>query len=66
MQTNKVTGDGNFSVKLLKELGDSELKIMNALVNKIYMSGYQLKDFLDAMIALPKKSKEMQRKAKNN
>jgi Reverse transcriptase (RNA-dependent DNA polymerase). len=33
------------------------LKIMTALVNKIYMSGDWPKDFLDAtMIALPKKN----------
>jgi len=39
------------------ELGDSGLKIMNALDNKIYMSGDWTKDFLDVtMIALPKKN----------
>ena len=35
----KATGDDNISVDLLKELGDSGLKIMTALVNKIYMNG---------------------------
>ena len=34
MQRNKATGD-NITVKLLKGLGDSGLKIMTALVNKI-------------------------------
>ena len=38
-------------------VGDSGLKIMTALVNKIYMSGDWPKDFLDVtMIALPKKN----------
>ena len=41
---------------LLVELGNSGLKIMNALFNKIYMTGDWPKDFLDVtMIALPKK-----------
>ena len=41
---------------LLKELGDSGLKIMTALVVKIYKNGDWPKDFLDVtMIALPKK-----------
>ena len=38
MRRKKATGDDNISVDLLKELGDSRLKIMTALVNKIYMS----------------------------
>ena len=42
---------------LLKELGDGELKIMTALVNKIYMNRDWPKDFLDVtMIVLPKKN----------
>jgi Reverse transcriptase (RNA-dependent DNA polymerase). len=57
MQKKKATGDDNIPVDLLKELGDSELKIMTALVNKIYMSGNWAKDFLDVtMIALTKKN----------
>ena len=62
MQRKKATGD-NIPVDLLKELGDSGLKIMTALFNKIYMSGDWPKDFLDVtMIALRKKNKnkEMQ------
>jgi hypothetical protein len=38
MQRKKATGDDNIPVDLLKELGDSGLKVMTALVNKIYMS----------------------------
>ena len=38
MQRRKATGD-NIPVDLLMEMGDSGLKIMIALVNKIYMSG---------------------------
>ena len=42
---------------LLKELGDNGLKIMNLLVNKIYMSGDWPKNFLNATIlTLPKKN----------
>ena len=37
MQRKKATADDNIPVDLLKELGDSGLKIMTALVNKIYM-----------------------------
>ena len=37
MRRKKAIGD-NIPVNLLKELGDSGLKIMTALVNKIYMS----------------------------
>ena len=37
MRRHKTTGDDDMSVDLLKELGDSGLKIMTALVNKIYM-----------------------------
>ena len=36
MRRNKATGDDNIPVDLLKELGDSGLKIMTPLVNKIY------------------------------
>ena len=36
MRRKKATGDDNIPVDLLKELGDSGLKIMTALVNKIY------------------------------
>ena len=55
-QRNKVTIDGNIPVDLLKKLGDSGLKIMTTLVNKISMSGDWPKDFLDVtMIALLKK-----------
>ena len=51
MQWKKAKAD------LLKELGDSGLKIMTALVNKIYMNGDWPKDFLDVtMISLPKKN----------
>jgi len=39
IQRKKVTGDNNIPMYLLMELGDSGLKIMTALVNKIYMSG---------------------------
>ena len=57
MRRKKATGDDNTPVDLLKELGDNGLKIITALVNKIYMSGDWPKDFLDVtMIALPKKS----------
>jgi hypothetical protein len=53
----EITGDDNIPVDLLKELGDNGLKIMSALVNKIYMSGDWPKDILDVtMIALPKKN----------
>ena len=47
MQRKKTTGDDNLPVDLLKKLGDSGLKIMTALINKIYMSGDWPKDFLD-------------------
>ena len=58
MQRKKATGDDNISVDLLKELGDNELKIMTALVNRIYISGDWPKDFLDVtMITLRKKNK---------
>ena len=57
MRRKKALGDNNIPVDLLKELGDSGLKIMTALVNKIYMSGDWPKDLLDiTMIALPKKN----------
>ena len=57
MQRKKATGDDNILVNLLKELEDSGLKILTALVNKIYISGDWPKDFLDVtMIALPKKN----------
>ena len=39
MQRKKPTGYDNMPVDLLKELGESRLKIMTALVNKLYMSG---------------------------
>ena len=58
MQRNKTTGDDNILVPadLLKELGDSGLKIMTVLFNKTYVSGDWPKDFLAVMmIALPKK-----------
>ena len=59
MRRKKATGD-DIPVYLLKEMGDSGLKIMTALVNKIYMSGDWPKDFLDVtMIALPKKNQAM-------
>jgi hypothetical protein len=38
MRRKKTTRDDNIAVDLLMELGDSGLKIMTALVNKIYMS----------------------------
>ena len=57
MRRKKATGD-NIPVNLLKELGDSGLKIKNGLVNKIYMSGNWPTEFLDVtMIALPKKTR---------
>ena len=57
MRRKKATRDYNIPVDLLKEMGDNELKIMTALVNKIHMSGDWPKDFLDVtMIALPKKN----------
>ena len=37
MRRKKATGD--IPVDLLNQLGDNGLKIMTALVNKIYMSG---------------------------
>jgi hypothetical protein len=37
-------------VDSLKELGDSGLKIMTALVKKIYVTGDRPKDFLDVMM----------------
>jgi hypothetical protein len=59
MRRKKATGDNNIPVDLLKVLGDSGLKIMTALINKIYMSGVWPKDFVDVtMIALPKKTKQ--------
>ena len=67
MRRKKAIGDDNIPVQLLKELGDSGLK-MTALINKIYMDGDWPKDFLDVkMFALPKKksSKEMQRRQNN-
>ena len=39
MRRKKATWDDNIPVDLLRELGDSGLKIITALVNKIYMSG---------------------------
>ena len=57
MGRKKATRDDNIPADLLKELGDSGLKIVTALVNKIYMSGALPKDFLDVtMIAVPKKN----------
>jgi Reverse transcriptase (RNA-dependent DNA polymerase). len=57
MRRKKATGDDNTPVDLLKEMGDSGLKIMTALVNKIYMSGHWPKDSLDVtVIALPNKN----------
>ena len=50
MRRKKTTRDDNIPVDLLKELGDSGLKIMTELVNKIYMSGDWPKDFLDVMM----------------
>ena len=49
MRRKKATGD-NIPVDLLKEPGDNGLKIMTALVNKIYMSGDWPKDFLDVTV----------------
>jgi hypothetical protein len=48
-------------VDLVKEMEDSGLKIMTALVNKIYMSGVWPKDY----ITKEKSSKEMQRPQNN-
>ena len=57
MRRKKATGDDNIPVDLLKELGDSGLKIMTALVNKVYLCGDWPKDFLDVtMIDLSKKN----------
>ena len=59
MRRKKATGDDNILVNLLKEMGDSRLKIMTALVNKIYMSGACPKDFLDVtMIAQKNQAKK--------
>ena len=56
-EERSATGDDNILDDLLKELGDSGLKIMTALINKIYMSGDWPKGFLDALIiALPNKN----------
>ena len=53
MRRKKTTEDDNIPVDLLKELGDSGLKIMTALVNKTYMSADWKCDFVDVtMIAL--------------
>ena len=55
MRRTKATGEDN----ILKELGDSGLKIMTALDNKIDMSGDCPKDFIDfTMISLPNKMKQ--------
>ena len=57
MQKRKATGDDNIPVNLLEKLADSGLKIMTALVNKIYISRDWPKNFLDIiMISLPKKN----------
>ena len=57
LRRNKATGDDNIPVDLLKELGDSGLKIITALVKKICMSGDWPNHFLDVtMIALSKES----------
>ena len=59
MRRKKATGDDNVPVNLLKDLGDSGLKIMTALVNKIYMNEHWLKDFPDVtMITFPNKNHE--------
>ena len=59
IRIKKATGDDNIPVDLLNEMGDSGLKIMTTLVNKIYMSGDWPNDFLDVtMIALPNKIKQ--------
>ena len=68
MGRKKATRYDNIPVDLLKELGDSGLKIITALVNKIYMSGDWPRDFLNVTIIAnikEKPSKEMQR-PKNN
>ena len=53
--------DNNIPVDLLKELGDNGLKIMTALVNKIYTRRDWLKEFLDGIMHNKEKpSKEMQ------
>ena len=53
VRRKKATGDEKIPVALLKEIGDSRLKIMTALVNKIYMSRDLSKNFIDVtMIAL--------------
>ena len=57
MRRKKAIGDDNISVDLLKELGDSGLKIITAQIYKIYMSGDLPKEYLDVtMIALPNKN----------
>ena len=66
MRRKKATGD-NIPVDLLKVLGDNGLKIMTALVNKIYMSGYWPKDFLDVtMIAISKKNQNLAKKCSDH
>ena len=58
MQRNKAIGEDNIPVNLLKELGDSGLKIMTALVNKIYMSGDWPKNFLYVTTIDQRKTKQ--------
>jgi hypothetical protein len=57
MRRKQATGDDNIPINLLKQLGDSGLKITTSLVNKIYVSRAWPNDFLYVtMIALPKKN----------
>jgi hypothetical protein len=46
VRRKKATGDDNIPVDLLKELGDSGLKIMIALGNKMCMTGDSPKDYI--------------------
>jgi hypothetical protein len=64
MRRKKATGDHNIPVDILKNLGDSGLKIMTALVNKIYMSKGFSWCYNDC-ITKEKSSKEMLRPQNN-
>jgi hypothetical protein len=64
MRRKKATRDDNIPVDLLKELGDSGLKIMTVLDNKIYNCGDWSQNFLDVtMIANDFQRKTKQRNA---
>ena len=57
MRRKNIAGEDKVPVDLLKEMGDSGLKIMTSLVIKIDMSGDWPNEFLDViMIALRHKN----------